>query len=80
MSRESRIEQLADLLSVRLGSAPLDEMGGALVITLAAVITGYPHAHRHAARDAFVTLLDTRLRQLTEAGVATTYDLPEQPA
>lgn len=73
MSREQRIEQLANLLAVRLGDAPLDEMGAALVLTLASVITGYRPAQRDDARAQFVSLLDVRLQQLAQAGVETTY-------
>ena len=73
MSREQRIEQLANLLAVRLGDAPLDEMGAALVLCLASVITGYGPAQRDSAHGQFVSLLDLRLAQLAQAGVETTY-------
>lgn len=78
MNRDLRIEQLADLLAIRLGAAPLDEMGCALAITLASVVAGYPHGERAGARTQFVALLDTRIQQLADAGIETTYPVEEE--
>lgn len=72
MSREHRVEQLANLLAVRLADAPLDDMGAALVLNLASVITGYG-PRRHTARAQFVALLDTRIEQLVAAGIDSTH-------
>ncbi len=73
MSCPQRIEQLANLLAVRLGSAPLDEMGAALVLNLAAVVTAFPPTHRSQVRDEFVALLDARIDQLAQAGAETSH-------
>lgn len=72
MTRAEHIAQIAELLAVRLADAPLDVMGNALVLNLAAVITGYG-AQRERAQHEFIQLLEARVAQLVAAGADTVH-------